>query len=113
MGLEIPGVYFVFYDFFFKSSSGNTRWKEACTMDAEASTMNRLGSRIGEAFAMLVLKNNYFAWLLEAKMKLGQLVTDYNTEAKRQGMKNIVESYLKLEFDLPETPPPNADSAAF
>jgi hypothetical protein len=110
MGLEIPGVYFVFYDFFFKSSSGDMRWKEAC-MEAGAKT-NRLGSRLGEAFAMLVLKNNYFAWLLEAKMKLGQLVTDYDTEARRQGKKNVVESYLKLEFDLPEAPPTTADSAA-
>jgi hypothetical protein len=102
--LEIPGIYFVFYDYFYKASEGDARWKEGCL---EANTeFDRLGSRVGEAFALLVLKNNYFAWLLEAKEKLGvQLVTDYDSDAQRRGMKNIVDALLQLEFNVPDAPP--------
>jgi hypothetical protein len=101
--LEIPGIYFVFYDYFYKASAGDARWKEGCL---EANTeIDRLGSRVGEAFAMLVLKNNYFAWLLEAKEKLGvKLVTDYDSDTQRRGMKNIVDALLQVEFDLPDAP---------
>ena len=55
-----------------------------------------------EAFAMLLLKNSYFAWLLEAKEKLQDLLmTDYDPDNKRAGMKSAAEVYLKkLQVNL-------------
>lgn len=101
MGLEIPGIYCIFYEFFFKASAGDSRWKATC-LNAKTET-DRLGSRLGEAFAILVLKNNYFAWLLEAKEQLqGKLVTDYDTDTQRKGFRNVVEGFLQLDFKLPE-----------
>ena len=55
-----------------------------------------LGSVQAEAFAMIVLKNNYFAWLLDAKEKLKNLlVTDYDPDSKRVGMRTASDVYLK------------------
>jgi hypothetical protein len=100
MGLEIPNVYFLFYEYFFKSSVGDVRWKRACT--EEKDKYAPLGSPQAEAFAMLLLKNNYFAWLLEAKEKLQDLLmTDYDPESKRAGWKSAPEVYLKkLQVNL-------------
>ena len=99
MGIEIPALYFMFYEYFFKSSVGDTRWKKACTKDNEA--FSPLGTVHAEAFAMLQLKNNYFAWLLEAKEEWGaQLITDYDEEALEEGKLSAPEVYLKkLEID--------------
>ena len=44
---------------------------------------------------MLQLKNNYFAWLLEAKEKFGeQLVTDYDDAYLQQGKMSAAQKYL-------------------
>ena len=99
MRLGIPCIYFVFYDFFFKSSAGDAHWKKACSEAGSQST--RIASIQAEAFAMLQLKNNYFAWLLEAKEKLKDLlVTDYDTDTKIKNKTGINEAYLKCEIDL-------------
>jgi hypothetical protein len=110
MGIQIPSVNFVFYDFFFKSAAGDARWKDACW---EAKSMeDRLGSVQAEAFAMLNLKNNYFAWLFEAKHNLKNLlVTDYDADpTRRSGKKHFSEAYLdSLEIDLDKEDDPSAE----
>jgi hypothetical protein len=55
-GVDLPTVYIIFYDYFFKSSVGDIRWKKACEDVKEHS--DPLGSPQAEAFAMLQLKNN-------------------------------------------------------
>ena len=100
MGLEIPVVYFLFYEYFVKSSVGDQRWRKACVEATHISAP--LGSPQAEAFAMLLLKNNYFAWLLEAKEKLQDLlITDYDPEGRRAGMTSVAEVYLrKLQLNI-------------
>jgi hypothetical protein len=99
MGIEIPSVYFVFYEYFFKSSVGDAKWKKAC-LEADAVT-DPLGMMQGEAFAMLMLKNNYFAWLWEAKSEMKDLlITDYDTDAARNGKATVSEAFLKAEINL-------------
>ena len=49
MGLEIPSVYLIFHEFFFKSSIGDAQWKVAC-LEAKDPT-ERLGPVQSEAFA--------------------------------------------------------------
>jgi hypothetical protein len=102
--LDIPGVYFIFYDYFFKSSAGDARWKKAW-LEEKKDLKRRLASEQSEAFAMLVLKNNYFAWLLAAKEKLGDaLLTDYDTDLKKKDKMSSVEAYLgEVEIDLDAT----------
>jgi hypothetical protein len=103
MGIRLPNVYFLFYDYFFKSSVGDARWKKSCMDDTDMTSP--IGSVQAEAFAMLQLKNNYFAWLLEAKQKMPViLVTDYDTEGRRSGLKTASEVYLKnLQIDIGTT----------
>ena len=66
--MEIPNIYFLFHEYFFKSSVGDVCWKKACVEEVGQSAP--LESAQAEAFTMLQLKNNYFAWLLEAKENL-------------------------------------------
>lgn len=100
MRLDFPSVYFLFYEYFFKSSVGDIRWKRTCTTEQDKSTP--LGSPQAEAFAMLLLKNNYFAWLLDAKLEAkGKLMTDYDPPIFRAGKKSAAELYLKkLEINV-------------
>ena len=61
-----------------------------------------LGTVHAEAFAMLQLKNNYFAWLLEAKEKFGdQLISDYDPACLHEGKMSAAQEYLKnLELNV-------------
>jgi hypothetical protein len=105
MGVEIPILYVIFYDYFYKCSLGDVRWKKACWDETNKSAP--LGPPQAEAFAMMQLKNNYFAWLLEAKEKSkGELITDYDPDNKRTGMRSAAEAYLKkLEINVFEQDP--------
>lgn len=100
MGIEIPSVYFLFYDYFLKACVGEGRWRSQC---CESDNMSSpVGSALAEAFAMLQLKNNYFAWILEAKQKLkDNLITDYDPDTKKAGKRSAAEVYMKkMEFNL-------------
>ena len=102
MGIEVVPVYFAFYEYFFKASVGESRWKRACLQATDLK--ERIGSVQDEAFALIQLKNNYFAWLVEAKTNIEGLVTDYDPDAKKRGMKNIREALLgkvmiNLDYD--------------
>ena len=100
MGIKIPIFYVLFYDFFYKCSVGDTRWKKSCLEEKDKTAP--LGAPQAEAFAMMQLRNNYFAWLFERKEESkGKLITDYDPEKDRRNMKNAAEAYLKkLELDL-------------
>ena len=89
----------VFHEFFFKSSVGDTQWKISCLEEEDYTA--RIAPHQGEAFAMILLKNNYFAWLWENKLCYKDLlVTDHNTERERNGKLNIGDAFLKLEINL-------------
>jgi hypothetical protein len=95
-GVELPVVYVVFYDFFYHSSVGDAAWKRNCSGET-----NVVGTVHKEAFAMVVLKNNYFAWLLEAKESLGdKLATDYDEEDISEEHRGIDDGYVKKELNL-------------
>ena len=101
MGIEIPTLYIVFYDYFYKCSVGDVQWKKACLVEKDK--FAPLGPPQAEAFAFMQLKNNYFAWLLDAveETPKGSLVTDYDSDSKCRGMKSVPEAYLKkLELDV-------------
>lgn len=102
MGLRLPSVYMVFHEFFFKSSMGDAQWKAACL--EPTSPTARFAPPQGEAFAMLLLKNNYFAWLWEAKQEFKELlVTDYDSDKERSTKANIGDAFLKFEINLDPT----------
>lgn len=99
-GVKLPAIYVIFYDYFVKSSVGDNAWKVAC-LDAEDQT-DPIVPPQGEAFAMLLLKNNYFAWLWEAKTKLGNLlITDYETtEDGGESAGEMADVVLKCQIDM-------------
>lgn len=76
MRLKLPKVYYLFYEFFFKAVVGEGLFKRRFVEG------KRFGTNILEAFAHLILVNNYFAWL-------------YDYYYKNPG------TTLKTEYDLP------------
>jgi hypothetical protein len=99
LGIEIPSIYIVFHDFFLRSSVRDTAWKTAW-MEA-SHLIEWLAPMQGEAFAMLLLKNNYFTWLWEAKLTYKDiLVTNYDSDNDRKNKEDIGDAYLKLEVNL-------------
>ena len=90
----------IFYDYFFKASVGDTAWKKSI-MECSDPT-EPLAPPQSEAFAMLLLKNNYFAWLWEAKNQYKDLlVTEYDTKKKRaQKFEDLGHVYLKCQLNL-------------
>lgn len=112
MGIEMPSVYIVFHDFFLRSSVGDTAWKAACMESSDLT--ERLAPTQGEAFAMLLLKNNYFAWLWEAKLTYKEiLVTDYDGDQERKNKENICDAYVKLEVNLEPNDEDDEDDDTF
>ena len=97
MRVEIPVVYIIFYDYFLKPSVGDARWKKIC-MDERSGS---LGSVQSESFAMILLRNNYFAWLLEAKKALPMLVMEYCPEQRRRGKQSGAQAWMgDLEINM-------------
>ena len=74
------------------------------THDVEGKNQERLGTVVDEAFCILMLKNNYYSWLLEAKDKLPSLMTDYDVKNLKKEeiahFQDINEAYVHVEIDL-------------
>ena len=100
-GIKLPAIYVLFHHYFVRSSVGDLVWKESC-INTEDPT-DPIAPPQGEAFAMLLLRNNYFAWLLEAKLSLPEgesLVTDYDSNHERAKKEEISEAVLKCQINL-------------
>lgn len=101
-GIACPPVHVIFYDWFLKSSVGDSAWKRAIYAKDPLEPMSPIQ---GEAFAMILLKNNYFAWLSDAKMRLKELlVTEYDTKKEKQNKVDDAGLYFlrncHLNFDV-------------
>lgn len=94
--LANPTVYYIFYEYFLRAAVGEEEWKRntgchhpkpnkrsstptTSTTTTTTSPNKRMASSLDEAFALLVLKNNYFAWLLDGKQLYSGLLTDYDS----------------------------------
>ena len=94
--LKDPKAYFIFYMYFYTAAVGEIRWKKCISKKEE-----RFGSNTMEAFALLVLVNNYKAWLYEEK-KAHQtsLWTEYDYPPSC-GKPSIVDKILDgVQFNL-------------
>ena len=93
-----PKTYCIFYMYFYTSAVGEVRWKEYLSKEE-----GRIGSNTMEAFALLVLENNYKAWLYEEKKTHQKgLYTEYDSPPS-SGMPSIVDKLLDgVQFDLAE-----------
>ena len=112
--LDNPTAYFVFYDNFLRAAEGEEKWKVSAI---KSSTNERLSSPNNESFAMILLKNNYFAWLLEAKQDDNGLITDYDSEELISTTKHTLIEHLmggicieKDGFHTVTTPKPQQES---
>ena len=75
-----PTLQLVFYDYMLRPIIGDTRWKE-CISNNE-----RMGTACAEAFAHMLLKNNYNAWYADYKSRIqGDLKCDYDVEIDENG----------------------------
>jgi hypothetical protein len=104
--LKLPAVYFVFYDYFMRACIGEVKWKRLCLKQEDNGKFVKEGpvvSPMEEAWAWIEMRNNYYAWMLDAKEKFGgNLVTDYDKESETKKKRNINETLVKMEFDLCE-----------
>ena len=94
--MQDPKAYFLFYMYFYTAAVGEVRWKECMTKKD-----TRIGSNTLEAFALLVLVNNYKAWLYEEKKKhKADLWTEYDSPPS-YGKPSIVDKILDgVQFNL-------------
>lgn len=110
-GIQIPSVYMIFYEYFFKASVGDIPWKAVCYEGTEEGSTGDPTKPLApiqlEAFTFIMLRNNYFAWLWEAKKRARErLVTDYDVESLRDGKDDLHDLILKgLEVSLMTTFP--------
>jgi hypothetical protein len=94
--LEDPKAYCIFYMYFYTAAVGEVRWKECLSKEE-----GRIGSNTMEAFALLVLVNNYKAWLYEEKKThQANLWTEYDSPPSK-GRPSIVDKILDgVQFNL-------------
>jgi hypothetical protein len=94
--MEDPKAYCIFYMYFYTAAVGELRWKEYLAKEE-----GRIGSNTMEAFALLVLVNNYKAWLYEEKKTHQKnLLTEYNSPPN-YGKPSIVDKILDgVQFNL-------------
>jgi hypothetical protein len=94
--LKDPKAYFIFYMYFYTAVVGEADWKKCMTKKE-----GRIGSNTMEAFALLVLVNNYKAWLyVEKKAHKTDLLTEYDSPPS-YGKPSIVDKILDgVQFNL-------------
>jgi hypothetical protein len=94
--LKDPKAYCIFYMYFYTATVGELRWKEYLLKEE-----GRIGSNTMEAFALLVLVNNYKAWLYEEKKTHQKnLFTEYDCPPS-YGTPSIVDKILDgVQFNL-------------
>jgi hypothetical protein len=94
--LKDPKAYCIFYMYFYTAAVGEVRWKECLSKEE-----GRIGSNTMEAFALLVLVNNYKAWLYEEKKAhQSNLLTEYDYPPS-YGKPSIVDKILDgVQFNL-------------
>ena len=125
--MDNPTNYYLFYEYFLSAAVGEEEWKQNSgyqhhmrkrarrqsyttnIISPEPMTRDRLSivkdkrmaMSLNEAFALILFKNNYFAWLLEAKQNNSDLVCDYDVNIS--GKKTLVEFLLNgsiVELDV-------------
>lgn len=81
--LKNPKTYYLFYVYFYRPAIGEAGWKTF--VDRSRDDRQRIGNCNTEAFAHMVLKNNYFVWLYEARQKdtVRKLKTEYDTKVSQ------------------------------
>ena len=88
-----PKAYYIFYEYFYKAAVGDKIWKQ-CLLNGE----DRIGNGNTEAFALLLLINNYKAWMYEDRKEHGEgILTEYDTTPNDTGptSQSIVDILLK------------------
>jgi hypothetical protein len=99
--LDNPNTYYVFYKQFLRAVTGDEEYKfrsgQQKAVPANSSTVNldsRMVTPLDEAFALVVLKNIFFAWLLQAMREFPNLMTDYDDKNHNEGSVTMAEYIL-------------------
>ena len=90
--MENPTTYYVFYDLFLRAVEGEEKWKKIIMSPANAA--QKIATPLNESFCLIVLKNNYFAWLLDYKQGHPELKTDYDSENLKADGSDSVAQYI-------------------
>ena len=96
--LQNPKSYYLFYKFFYRAALGESLWKQHMCEDSGT----RIGNNNTQAFALLLMKNNYRAWLHEEHMKHeGNLVTEYEVNEEDTRV-SIVDKWCNNDIEFAE-----------
>ena len=90
--LDNPKTYYLFYVYFYRPAIGEMAWKQQMEKSND-----RIGNAITEAFAHMVLKNNYFAWLYDIRSRdpYAELKTEYDTKVNTNEHKALVDCLME------------------
>jgi len=83
---RFPKAYHLFYDHFFKAAVGEKKWKESLEDNKPFGNSNT------EAFALMLLKNNYHAWMAQA-YSVFEFENQYDIERKERKRKEDDDGY--------------------
>jgi len=84
---KFPKAYHLFYDLFYKAAVGDKRWKESLQDNKPFGNPNT------EAFALMILKNNYHAWMAQASVE-GEFENQYDIEMKERKHRQDDDAYV-------------------
>ena len=87
--MENPTTYCLFYDLFLRAVEGEEKWK--LVTNNRSDTPPNIATPLNESFALIVLKNNYFAWLMDYKQGHPELLTDYDMDVDDDGSNTVAE----------------------
>jgi len=96
---KLPKIYFLFYDYFFRSVIQDSVWIDRVNTPSSG-TGARLGPVISEAYALAVVENHYFSWLYQYKIENpnNTLVTEYDQREDQGG--GDTDNQQEQEIDL-------------
>jgi hypothetical protein len=92
--LNLPAWYWLFFDNFIRAAVGDDCFKGRARM-VDVVNRVRMVKTMDEAFACVLLKNNYHAWLVEGKEDFGGMLCDYDDPSLLAGKQSLVEYLLR------------------
>jgi hypothetical protein len=96
-GPKTPKSHMVFYDICMKPVTGNTAWKNTLRKTLEET--DNFGTPTDNAFACIILENNYTSWMKKGQELHFDLVTEYDAIGNGRDRQLYTEWRTDLEYD--------------
>ena len=87
----------MFYEYFLRAATGEENWKKKLREggNGHRQVQGRISTPLNESFALVLLKNNYWAWLLDGMEEHGDFKTEYDDDLTTSTGGRLVEYLLQ------------------